>query len=193
MKLNEAKQILKKAGYITEAINPKKLPKTWNYDKILDLADLIRSGADVPMGYYGEPGLSAAVQYIENADDAELNDPDFKAAAKIIKKDFYKKVDAAAAEDLPDPVREPGSVLKGDAPRPSNDDRAEDDSDYMGTSYEYYDLDDPCTDEDWADAGRQWAKDMLNNGEFSKQDYKDALWHYHVYEFEDDWEPSDED
>ena len=126
MLLKEAKQILKKAGYVTEACNSK------------------------------------------------LEDEMRRINAELWKKD-------------------PREVLKGDARRPSNDDRAEDDSDYMGFDYTEYDLNDPCGDEEWAEAGRQWAKDMLKSGNYSKQDYKDAMWHYHIYEFEDDWEPSDED
>jgi hypothetical protein len=190
MKLNEAKQILKQNGFIAEALNPKRLPKKCNREKIIELADLIKSGADVPVNY-------SAIDYYEDA-EIERNDIAFKAAVKTVEKYFRKKIDAQIEADMARVnaevwKKDPRVVLKGDAPRPSNDDRAEDDSDYMGTSYEYYDLDDPCSDEEWSAAGKQWAKDMLNNGEFSKQDYKDAMRHYHVYEFEDDWEPSDED
>lgn len=66
---------------------------------------------------------------------------------------------------------------------PSNEDRADDDGDYMGSYYKHYGLDDPCSDEEWAKAGKQWAADMLNNGEYNEEEYEDAIEHYKYYSF----------
>lgn len=66
---------------------------------------------------------------------------------------------------------------------PDNEERAEDDGTYMGSYYKYYDLSDPCSDEEWAEAGKQWAQDMLDNGEYSQDEYEDAMMHYEDYSY----------
>ena len=67
---------------------------------------------------------------------------------------------------------------------PSNEDRADEDGGYMGSAYQYYNLNDPCSDEEWAAAGKRWARDARKNGDLSKEDYKDAVDHYKYYSYE---------
>ena len=66
---------------------------------------------------------------------------------------------------------------------PDNETRADFDGDYMGSYYKYYDLNDPCTDKEWAEAGKQWAQDMLDNEEFDEDEFEEAMEHYEFYEF----------
>jgi hypothetical protein len=160
MELNEALDTLQKAGLIAEAKASYKqfLPK--DTDTIADI---------------GTKVLKLRKYYMscnDNAEKMQLAEI-WKSLQKALLK-FNKKGIASDEED----------ENSEDDNLPSNEDRADDDGDYMGSYYQHYGLDDPCSDEDWAEAGRQWAEDMLNNGEYTEEEYEDAIEHYKYYSYE---------
>lgn len=59
-------------------------------------------------------------------------------------------------------------------------DRAEQDE-HMGSVWEQYIMTDRCDDEEWANAGKEWAKDMLENGAFDEEQYQETCEYYDNY------------
>ena len=159
MELNEALDTLQKAGLIAEAKASYKqfLPK--DTDTVADIGTKVLRLRK----YYMSCDAAEKMQL------AEI----WKSLQKALLK-FNKKGIASDEED----------ENSEDDDLPSNEDRADDDGDYMGSYYQHYGLDDPCSDEDWAEAGRQWAEDMLNNGEYTEEEYEDAIEHYKYYSYE---------
>lgn len=160
--LNEALDTLHKAGFITEAKASweKFLPK--DSDTIQDLAT---KGLEIKRSY----------------DKASNND-------KYILAQIYNDI-IAKMHKLNKKKAKTVKAVEDDEPEyednlPSNEDRADDDGGYMGSYYEHYGLNDPCSDEEWAAAGKRWARDARKNGDLSKEDYKDAVEHYKYYRYE---------
>lgn len=160
MELNEALDTLQKAGLIAEAKASYKqfLPK--DTDTIADI---------------GTKVLNLRKYYMSCNDNAEKMQ--LAEIWKSLQKALLKFKKKGIASDEEDKNSEDDNL-------PSNEDRADDDGDYMGSYYQHYGLDDPCSDEDWAEAGRQWAEDMLNNGEYTEEEYEDAIEHYKYYSYE---------
>jgi len=160
MELNEALDTLQKAGLIAEAKASYKqfLPK--DTDTIADI---------------GTKVLKLRKYYMSCNDNAEKMQ--LAEIWKSLQKALLKLNKKGIASDEEDENSEDDDL-------PSNEDRADDDGDYMGSYYKHYGLDDPCSDEDWAEAGRQWAEDMLNNGEYTEEEYEDAIEHYKYYSYE---------
>lgn len=160
MELNEALTTLQKAGLIAEAKTSYKqfLPK--DTDTIADIGTKVLRLRK----YYMSCSAAEKVQL------AEI----WKSLQQALLKLNNKGLSAKDEED----------ENSEDDNLPSNEDRADEDGDYMGSYYKHYGLDDPCSDEDWAEAGRQWAEDMLNNGEYSQDEYEDAIEHYKYYSYE---------
>lgn len=165
MELNEALTTLKNAGLIAEAKASYKqfLPK--DTDTIADIGTKVLK---LRKYYMSCNNAAEKMQLAEIWKSLQL------ALQKLNKKRLATVKDAEEEED----------ENSDDDNLPSNEDRADDDGDYMGSYYEHYGLDDPCSDEDWAEAGRQWAEDMLNNGEYTEEEYEDALEHYKYYSYE---------
>ena len=54
----------------------------------------------------------------------------------------------------------------------------DEDSDYMGGLATYYISKISCTREEYAEAGKQWAQDELDNENMTQEEYEDAIEHY---------------
>ena len=54
----------------------------------------------------------------------------------------------------------------------------DEDSDYMGGLATYYIAKRSCTREEYAEAGKQWAQDELDNENMTQEEYEDAIKHY---------------
>ena len=161
MKLNEALNTLHGAGFIAEAkVSYKQfLPK--DTDTIADIGTK----------------MFRLKKYYMSCDAAE------KMQLEGIWKSLYQALQKLK-KGLPVKDKEEDDDYSEDDNLPSNEDRADDDGDYMGSYYKHYGLDDPCSDEDWAEAGKQWAQDMLDNGDFTEEDYDDAVEHYKYYSYD---------
>lgn len=160
MELNEALTTLKNAGLIAEAKASYKqfLPK--DTDTIADIGTKV-----LKLRKYYMSCSDAEKQQL-----AEI----WKSLQQALLRLNNKGLSAKDKED----------DYSEDDDLPSNEDRADDDGDYMGSYYKHYGLDDPCSDEDWAETGRQWAEDMLNNGEYDEEEYENAIEHYKYYSYE---------
>ena len=123
-------------------------------------------------------GAKRAVESEKEESISEMND--YMKNYSHLTFDDYKKL----KNGLPVKDKEEDDNYSEDDNLPSNEDRADDDGDYMGSYYKHYRLDDPCSDEEWAEAGKQWAQDMLDNGEFTEEDYDDAIEHYKYYSYD---------
>ena len=165
MELNEALSTLKNAGLIAEAKGSYKQFALKDSDTIADIATKI---------------LRLRKYYMSCNDNHEK-----MVLAELWNtlherlKELNKKRLETAKDDEDSNWRHDYS----DDELPSNEDRADADGKYMGSAYQYYDLDDPCSDEEWAAAGKRWARDARKNGDLSKEDYKDAVEHYKYYEW----------
>lgn len=54
----------------------------------------------------------------------------------------------------------------------------DEDSDYMGGLATNYIPKRSCTREEYAEAGKQWAQDELDNENMTQEEYEDAIEHY---------------
>ena len=54
----------------------------------------------------------------------------------------------------------------------------DEDSDYMGGLATNYISKRSCTREEYAEAGKQWAQDELDNENMTQEEYEDAIEHY---------------
>lgn len=54
----------------------------------------------------------------------------------------------------------------------------DEDSDYMGGLAKYYISKSSCTRAEYAEAGKQWAQDELDNENMTQDEYEDAIDHY---------------
>lgn len=57
----------------------------------------------------------------------------------------------------------------------------DEDSDYMGGLATYYISKRSCTREEYAEAGKQWAQDELDNENMTQEEYEEAIEHYNNF------------
>jgi hypothetical protein len=177
MEINEALHALNHAGLIAEKFSVNDVIREWNEENIKKVANAIKRRTKLTnLGIANVVALGKLVDknmmwFVVHKlhDEAELI---LKKARELSPKSFQTD------DDTPDDVQDDENDL------PSNEERAEDDGGYMGSYYEHYGLDDPCTDEEWAAAGKQWAQDMLDNGEYTDDEYEDAISYYDSYYYE---------
>lgn len=174
MKLNEALHALNSAGLIAERFSVNGVVREWNKETIKAVADSIKRRTKlnnigianvVTLGKMIDKNLEW-LYYHKLDKEADII---LKKARELSPKSFQTN------DDTPDDVQDDENDL------PSNEERADDDGGYMGSAYTHYGLDDPCTDEEWAAAGKQWAQDMLDNDEYTDDEYEDAIEHYNDY------------
>lgn len=166
MELNEALSTLKKAGLIAEAKGSYKKFLPNDTDTIADIGVKI---------------LNLRKYYMSCKDTNErmLLAEIWNALQETLQKLNKKRL--ATVKDTED---DNWGHDYSDDELPSNEDRADADGNYMGSAYQHYNLDDPCSDEEWAAAGKRWARDARKNGDLSKEDYQDAVDHYKYYSWE---------
>ena len=57
----------------------------------------------------------------------------------------------------------------------------DEDEDYMGGLATQYISKRTCTREEYAEAGKQWAQDELDNENMTQEEYEDAIEHYNNF------------
>ena len=57
----------------------------------------------------------------------------------------------------------------------------DEDEDYMGGLATHYISKRSCTREEYAEAGKQWAQDELDNENMTQEEYEDAIEHYNNF------------
>lgn len=57
----------------------------------------------------------------------------------------------------------------------------DEDEDYMGGLATNYISKRSCTREEYAEAGKQWAQDELDNENITQEEYEDAIEHYNNF------------
>lgn len=177
MKLNEALNTLQEAGFIAEAFNPNDERVTiWDEKNMKAFADYLKTGKRLTsIGKRNLEMLNSLIDKFNAAKWNRLTKAGLGDALAVIQQSYQDRIGKKKpAEEEPQ--------IGNDWP--DNETRAEDDGDYMGSYYKHYGLDDPCSDEEWAEAGKQWAQDMLDNGEFTEEDYDDAIEHYKYYSYD---------
>ena len=177
MKLNEALNTLHGAGFIAEAFNPNNERVTiWNEKNMKAFADYLKTGKRLTsIGKRNLEILNSMFDKLNDAKMAKLTKAGLGDAIAVIQQSYQDRIGKKK------PVEEEPQI---GSDLPGNEERADDDGDYMGSYYKHYRLDDPCSDAAWADAGMQWAKDMLDSGEYTEEDYDDAIEHYRSYSYD---------
>jgi len=176
MELNEALSTLNNAGLIAERFSVNSIVREWNKENIIAAANSIKRRTK--LNNIGKANIVTLGKMINQHLEWFYHNKLDKEAELILKKARELSPKSFQTDDdTPDDVQDDENDL------PSNEDRADADGAYMGSAYTHYHLDDPCTDEDWRQAGLEWTEDAFSNGDLTKVEYREAILHYSHYEY----------